>query len=251
MMAKNLSIVFALVLMAFNVPANAGAKYLKDGFSFSKEPKPSVLVVPKLFVGTLDGQNQEIENSEWLEKSHINLRQSLINNRVSERVQLIMQDWNGPASQTLSEKFWLNVDHIATDILFKVPLGTFPIADYTPKKLNDIKKGYYSYKLSSEMLTEIKKNQGDADFALLVKMHDAYTNTDAKFRRFLSGVGNVISDGVNTQALPPHNGKTILLDLSDGSIVWMYMDGAFGGDLRKEQYAPKRVKQMLTRFPAP
>ncbi|AOL95337.1 hypothetical protein [Porphyrobacter sp. LM 6] len=243
----------ALVAAVPVLPLAAGAKYTAQGFAFDAQEKPQVVVVrPSLFMGTLDSANRQIEDPEWLAQAHSNLQEALKRHPAAKTAQLRFDDWNDPQNKPLSEGFWKTTQFIQSDIVFKVPQGSFPIApgEDWQKRFKGLPKGPHAYALPMSAVEEIRQTYGAADFALLIKMHDAYTTDGAKLARLLGGMGNVMSDGVNTMAPPPHFGFSMLVDLRDGKVVWFFADGAFGGDLRKAASADKRVAQMLTKWPS-
>jgi hypothetical protein len=234
------------------LPLAAGAKYTAQGFAIETEQKPQVVVVrPNLFMGTLDSANRQIEDPEWLAQAHINLQAALMRHPATKTVQWRFSDWNDPSSKPLSDAVWQPVRNINGDLIFKVPQGSLPVkpGEDWPKRLKTLPKGYHEYALPQSAVDELRATDPEAQYALLITMHDAYTTDGAKLARLLGGMGNVIRDGVNTDPLPPHFGYAILVDLGDGQIVWFYNDGAFGGDLRKPATAGKRVGQMLTGWP--
>jgi hypothetical protein len=251
----------ALVVSTPVLPLEAGAKYTAQGFAFDPREQPRVVVVrPKMFMGTLDSANRQIEDPEWLAAAYMNLQVALRRHAAAKSVQWRFSDWNDQASRPLSDAFWQAFHSLHLDIAFKVPQGTFPRGSYPlspsqgselESRLKSLPKGYHEYYLPEEALEEARLADPEAQLALLVSMHDAYTTGGAKLGRLLDGMSNVVRDGVNTAPLPPHFGFTMLVDLGDGKVVWYYGDGAFGGDLRKEVTADKRVKQMLTGWPMP
>jgi hypothetical protein len=212
-----------------------------------------VVVRPMIFVGVLDSQNRQIEDPEWLAETHVNLQVALKRNPSAKAVQWRFADWNAPDSKPLSDTVWQPARFINGDLIFQVPQGTMPVkpGEDWQKRLKAIPKGYYEYALPAAAVEELRAADPEAQFALLINMHDAYTTDGAKFARLLQGMGNVATTGVNTMALPPHHGFAMLIDLANGRIVWFYNDGAFGGDLRKATSADKRVAQMLTGWPVP
>lgn len=236
------------------LPALAGAKYTAQGFAIDAQQPPRVVVVrPKIFVGVLDSQNREIEDPEWLAATHTNLQAALKRNPSAKAVQWRFDDWNAPTSKPLSEELWQAARYINGDLIFKAPQGTMPVApgEDWQKRLKAIPKGYYEYALPMGAVEELRATDPEAQFALLINMHDAYTTDGAKLARLLGGMGNVLTTGTNTMPLPPHHGFAMLIDLTSGRIVWFYNDGAFGGDLRKAASADKRVAQTLTGWPVP
>lgn len=244
----------ALVASVPVMPVLAGAKYTAQGFALAGEPRPEVVVVrPNIFMGTLDSAGRQIQDPEWLAQAHSNLQDALKRSPATKSVQWRFTDWNDSASKPLSEPVWAAVRNINRDLIFKVPQGSFPVApnEDWQKRFKTLQKGYHEYVLPQSAVEEIRAADPAAQFALLINMHDAYTTDGAKLARLLGGMGNVVSEGVNTMALPPHHGFAMLVDLREGKVVWFYNDGAFGGDLRKPATAGKRVGQMLTGWPMP
>lgn len=249
-----LGLLAALVAAAPLVPALAGAKYTAQGFAIDARQPPRVVVVrPKIFVGALDSQNREIEDPEWLAATHTNLQAALQRSPWAKGVQWHFDDWNAPTSAPLSDDLSKAARYINGDLIFKAPQGTMPVTpgEDWEKRLKAIPKGYYDYAFPMSAVEELRAADPAAQYALLINMHDAYTTDGAKLARLLQGMGNVATSGVNTMPLPPHHGFAMLIDLSNGRIVWFYNDGAFGGDLRKAGSADKRVAQMLTGWPQP
>ena len=247
-----LTLLCLLSLGLFTPPANAGARYARKDFTIASEVKPRVVVVrPNIFVGTLDSQGRQIADPEWQQLTHFNLQESLKKHAIAKSIDLRFADWNDTASQPLSEIVWGVAGNINSDLIFKLPQGTSPFDPATDwqTQLKSIPKGYYEYAFPANAIEEIRQKEGDAEYALLINMHDAFTTDGAKLARFLGGAANIMKDGVNAMPLPPHHGFSMLVDLRDGRVLWFYNDGAFGGDLRKSDSADKRVKQMLTKFP--
>jgi hypothetical protein len=233
-------------------PLAAGAKYTAQGFALTEEAQPEVVVVrPDMFIGSLDSSNRQIPDPEWLAQAHANLQDALKQHPAAKTVQWRFADWSDPASQTLSEGFWRAFLDLNLDIVFKVPQGSFPMPmdANLGRAIKKLPQGYHDYSLRPDALEEVRRVDQGARYALLIKMHDAYTTDGAKLTRLLDGMGNVIRDGTNIQAPPPHFGFSMLIDITDGKVVWFYNDGAFGGDLRKPATAGKRVGQMLTGWP--
>lgn len=242
----------ALAASAPLAPLEAGAKYTAQGFALTGEPRPEVTVVrPDMFMGSLDANNRQVPDPEWLAQAHVNLQEALQRHPAAKTVQWRYADWNDPASQPLSQGFWKTFLDLNLDIAFKVEQGTFPIPPDANigRATKNLPKGYYEYRLPPNALEEVRAASLGARYALQIKMYDAYTTTGAKLGRLLEGMGNVMADGVNTMPPPPHYGFAMLVDTQDGKVVWYYNDGAFGGDLRKPATAGKRVGQMLTGWP--
>lgn len=245
--------ILAFVTLIFSEPVHAGAKYLKEDFSFADEPQPTVLVVrPDIFVGSLDGSGRQVMVPDWLHATHINLQGALKRHPMAEHLQLKFADWNDPSSTPLSRELWAALGGLNSDMLTKAPQGTFPIEEGKDwqKVLKSVERKYHEYYLPEAMRDEVIASEGAADYALFIYMHDAYSTNGAMLGRLLGGMSNVIQDGVNTDPGPPHHGYSILADLRNGAVIWYYNDGRFGGDLRKGKSADKRVRQMLKKFPA-
>ena len=247
----------ALACVMVSAPAYAGAKYLLKNFAFEAEneagEKPQVLVVrPDMFVGSHDSAGQEVVVPEWLEASHTNLQAALLRHPSAKDVEYRFADWNEPSSKPLSIELWEELGALQSDLLVKTPQGTFPIppGEDWQQVIKSVDRGYHEYTLAQGWRDEVTAAEGEADYALFVHMRDAYSTSGEMLGRLLGGMANVVKDGVNTAQGPPHYGWAMLVDMRDGRVIWYYNDGRIGGDLRKDNRADKRVRQLLKRFPA-
>lgn len=96
--------------------------------------------------------------------------------------------------------------------------------------------------------TKLKAAYG-ADYAILTFVRDSYASSGRKAMAVL-GILATVATGVNVTASTGQRvGYTMLVDLSNGKVVWVNFMASGGGDLRNEQDAKKVVKQMLTGLP--
>ena len=91
-------------------------------------------------------------------------------------------------------------------------------------------------------LSQLKSLQG-ADYALFINTRDEFGSTGRKLLQIFGAMGGVgVPVGV-------HIGHAGLIDLKTGELVWLNADMQMGGDVRTEEGAEKRVKQLLEGFP--
>lgn len=82
-----------------------------------------------------------------------------------------------------------------------------------------------------------------ADYLLFVYTHDEYGSTGRKALQIAGLLAGVpVSSGV-------HIGYAGLIDLKTGQLVWLNADEQMGGDVRTEEGARKRARQLLKGFP--
>ena len=91
-------------------------------------------------------------------------------------------------------------------------------------------------------LSGLKSLEG-ADYALFINTHDAYGSTGRKVLQIVGMLGGVaVTSG-------EHIGYAGLIDLKTGELVWLNADRQMGGDVRTQDGAVKRVRQLLEGFP--
>lgn len=91
-------------------------------------------------------------------------------------------------------------------------------------------------------LARLKSLEG-ADYALFINTYDAYGSTGRKMLQIFGAMAGVsVTSGV-------HWGHAGLVDLRTGELVWLNADRQMGGDVRTEEGAVKRVRQLLEGFP--
>lgn len=229
------------VLLVLTTPGNA--QFLKRGFALPPDGKSSVMVVcPDLFVGTIDSRQEQVLNPDWTRGAYANLVAALRAGPIGSAVDLRVPACDAAQKTPLLEQVYREINLRNSDVLFKVPPGTFPLPDNDLRRLKGL-KGQYSYALNRDLLAQLRSTFGEADFGLFLTMHDAYTTAGAKAGKIagaLIGVPNT---------MPPHFANSMLVDLRNGDIVWTHMDGAVGGDVRTPDGARKRILQAARNFP--
>lgn len=235
--------VLAGLLLAIAPPAFA--QYLKQGFALPAERRASVMLVcPDLFVGSINSRQEQVLNPEWTRTAYANLAAALAAGPIGSAVDLRLPPCDAAEKTALLEKLRVEVNTRNSDVMFRVPPGTFPLAGNDLKALKGL-KGRYAYKIDRDLLAQVRSTYGEADYALFLTMHDAYTTSGAKAGKIAGlfvGIPN---------AMPPHYANSMLVDLKSGEIVWTHMDGAAGGDVRTPEGARKRIGQATKNFPLP
>lgn len=222
--------------------AGAGeAKWTKPGFVLPAGSRPSVLVpCPDLFVGTRNSRHEERARPDWIERARANLETALRAGPVGRAVELRFGACDEPSS--LLDEARSTVNFRASDFLFKVPSGTFPLPGNDLKRIKGL-KGRYDYGIGADLVARLRSVYGEADYGLFFTMHDGYATAGDK-------AGRIAGAFIGIPFLPPpHYANSMLVDLRSGAILWIHMDGAVGGDLRDPDEAPLRMEQATRGFP--
>jgi hypothetical protein len=239
----SLALLSALLLAVSPSGAFAAADDLrKPGVSLATDRRASVLVLyPELFVGRLDSDEQQMADPVWTESAHANLASALAAGPVGHAVDLRFMTQAAAESSPAVARGRAAFLTISSDIIFSVPQGTAGTAT--------ARRGHYDYTMGSEVVAQLKALHGEADYALFIQMHDGYATRGhfltSTTRAMLAPVGTPDS----VRHLPPHHGNAMLIDLRDGAVVWFHGDGAFGGDLRNQEGAARRLSQAMSNFP--
>jgi hypothetical protein len=230
-----------VALAALLLAGAAEAKWTKQGFSLPAGSRPSVLVpCPDLFVGTRNSRHEERARPDWIERARANLAAALRAGPVGRAVELRFGACDEPSA--LLDGARSTVNFRASDQLFKVPQGTFPLPDDDLRRLKGL-KGRYDYSIGADLAARLRSAYGEADYGLFFTMHDAYATLGEKAGRI---AGAFIGMPFR---LPPHSANSMLVDLRSGAVLWTHMDGAVGGDLRDPDEAALRMVQATRGFP--
>ena len=228
-------------LLASATPADA--QFVKQGFQFPKDHKASVLMVcADLFVGSLDSKQVQLLNPDWTRTAYTNLGDALRAGPIGKAVDLRVPACDPAVKTPLLEQVYKDINMRTSDMLFKVPPGTFPLPDNDLRRLKGL-KGHYSYQIDSALMAQIRSAFGEADYGVFFTMHDAYTTPGAKAGKIAG-----LFIGVPNQ-MPPHYANAMLVDLHSGEVVWLHMDGAVGGDPRTPEGAQRRIAEATVHFP--
>jgi hypothetical protein len=232
----------ALLLLLLPAIAFASANYLKPGFSLPADRRASPLVLyPDLFVGSLDSRGEQIANPDWTESAHANLRDTLSSGAIGRAVELRFMTRAEAEASPAVEQIWSAFRALTNDIILRVPQGT-PIGQAA-------RRGRYDYSIGPELAARIRAAHGEADFLLLILMHDGYATSGQVISSVASAMLSPPWSPGRIRRLPPHYGNAMLVDLRDGAVVWFHGDGAFGGDLRNREGAARRLEQAMSNFP--
>ncbi len=238
---SNRIVALAAALLATTVPAHAQSR---ESPAVSPARPSLVLVCPDLFVGTIDSRQEQAANPEWTRAAYANLIAALKDGPVGRSVDLRVPPCVPEETTPLRDRTRAEVNWLESDIIFKVPAGTFPLPDNDMRRIKGL-KGKYSYRLSAALLADLRAACGDADYALFLAMHDAYTTPGAKAGKIAAAFLGV----ANT--MPPHFANSLLIDFRTGDMVWWHGDGQIGGDVRTAAGAQKRIEEALHGFALP
>jgi hypothetical protein len=236
-------LIFATILLAATA-GPAAAKWTRPGFSLPGGARPPVLVpCPDLFVGTRNAKHEERPRADWTERARANLAAALRAGPVGRAVELRFGACDEPSA--LLDEARSTVNFRNSDLLLKVPPGTFPLPDSDPRRLKGLKglKGRYEYGIGADLAARLRAAYGEADYGLFFTMHDGYATAGDKAGRIAGAFIGV------PFFLPPHYANSMLVDLRSGAILWTHMDGAVGGDLREREGAARRMEQATRGFP--
>ncbi|HEU0098296.1 MAG TPA: hypothetical protein VFQ67_05915 [Allosphingosinicella sp.] len=234
----------AAAAAALLAAGTAEAKWTKPGFSLPAGPKRAVLVpCPDLFVGTRNSRGEERARADWTERARANLAAALRAGPVGRAVELRFGACDEPSA--LLDEARSTVNFRNSDLLFKVPPGTFPRPGDGAQALKGLKrlKGRYEYGIGADLVARLRSAYGDADYGLFLTMHDGYSTPGDKAGRIAGAFIGI------PFVLPPHYANSMLVDLRSGAILWTHMDGAVGGDLRDPDEAGRRMEQATRGFP--
>jgi hypothetical protein len=228
----------------------AAGNYLKPGFAFPTDRRARVLVLyPDLFVGALNADNEQVPNAEWTAAAQRNVRAALTNGSVGQVVDLRFMGEGEAAASGVLEDAREAFKWRGSDLVMQAPQGTFPLPEGQTKYRKD-KNARYAF--AADLAARIRREHGDADFALFLSMHDAYATAGQKLSSILGATATGMVAPRGTMVMrdqPPHHGNAMLVDLRDGAVIWFHGDGRLGGDPRDANGIVKRMQQAMDRFP--
>ncbi|MES2443613.1 MAG: hypothetical protein V4574_12350 [Pseudomonadota bacterium] len=229
------------------VAAPAQAQYLKPGFALPEGRKARVMLVcPDLTIGSMNARHEEAVNPDWTRTGYANLRAALAQGPVGKAVELGFADCDPAeaAPDWLAETRTM-VNLQMSDLMFRVPPGTFPLPNNDLRTLRGkkIKTDQFRYGIGPARAARLRAELGAADYAFFLLSHDSYS-TPGEMTGRIAGLFIGIANHP-----PPHYANSALVDLADGTIVWTHMDGGVEGDMRKPEGAALRAAQVTKRFP--
>lgn len=233
--------IFGVALLA--LPSPAAAQFLKPGFTLPADRKPVVVVAcPDMIVGSLNTRGEEEANAEWTRTAYARLSDALKAGPIGTLAALRFAPCDPIVKTPFGELLHNHINLRNSDVLFRVPPGTFPLPGNDLKLIKGL-KGNYAYHLDRTLIDQLRANLGEGDYVLFLTMRDSYSTPGLKAEKLL---GAMI--GIPNQ-MPPHYANTMLVDLHSAEIVWTHMDGAVGGDPRTSDGAARRIAQVTRHFP--
>jgi len=224
------------VAIAVVVPAAAQEKTgSKPGFTLKPGTARIVLMRPSIRVGAQSTGGMFEPNADWTTRSRDNVTHALkdLQTRLGNEVVVYDEGMGGDGALTTQygNLFGTLADSVIEYQFFK--------GNRLPTKKRQKKQFDWGIGPGIAQLESLK----GADYALFINTYDAYGSTGRKVLQavgFLAGVP--VTSGV-------HHGYAGLIDLRTGELVWLNADRQMGGDVRDEDGAVKRVRQLLEGFP--
>jgi hypothetical protein len=225
----------ACLLLAFAPVAHAQEKTgVKPGFVLKPGTVRIVLMRPTVRVGAQSTGGVFEPNADWTAGARdligkaLKANQNDLGNVVVDYDEGLSGD--GPVATQYSNLFGTVADSV-------IEYQFFPGNRLPTKKRKDT----FEWGVGTG-LTGLKSLEG-ADYALFINTYDAYGSAGRKMLQIFGAMAGVsVTSGV-------HWGHAGLVDLKTGELVWLNADRQMGGDVRTEEGAVKRVRQLLEGFP--
>lgn len=234
---------FLCLFGLFTQAAHAGVA-VKDGFAFPQGKEVKIVVFrPDVQVGTLRVGGLDEANADWTALARSNMQKAFESAAESREANLnFMGDPEGENAALLNDYrglFQVVSSEAMTHALFNDRLPTRKIPAVPPSK-----KDTWKFDWTMGPGTVRLREATGADYAMFVHTHDSYGDAGRKVAQLLMAglFGAYVPAGV-------HIGYAGLVDLSSGDLVWLNADIQMGGDLREQDGAEKRVKELLRGFP--
>ena len=228
--------IFAVLLVISPTTASAQEKTgIKAGFTLPPGSARIMLMRPDVTVGEQSTGGMFEPNADWTDQARELLGNELASLQDTLGNEVVNYDESMGGHDPLVDQYSKLFGAVAGSVL---EYQFFP-GNRLPTKKRDIEDFDWGM---GPGLSQIKSLDG-ADYLLFVYTHDEYGSAGRKALQIiglLAGVG--ISSGV-------HIGYAGLIDLKTGQLVWLNADAQMGGDVRTEEGAQKRVKQLLEGFP--
>lgn len=226
--------------MSCVLPASAQERTaIKQGFNLPAGSGKTILVFrPAVSVGAQSTGGMFEPNGDWTEAARKNIglalaaQQSALGNKV-----VAAPESFGDAALRVEE-----YSRLFAAVSQAVIRYQFFVGNRLPTKKRDNKAGVFDWSLGSGV--QDLPGAKDADYALFIYNRDAYGSTGRKLLQIAAALG----PGIAVKS-GEHAGYAGLVDLRTGDLVWLNADGAMGGDVRDQDGAQKRVRQLLEAFP--
>ena len=225
----------AAVGIAVSAPAMAQEKTgSKNDFELKPGTARILLLEPRVRVGEQSTGGLFEPNADWTSQAKENIERELarVQGTLGNEVVRIEID-NSPQVAGLKHYHTLFGAVASSVIEYQFFVGNrLP----TKKKEKD-----FIWTVGSE-IADLEAVQG-YDYILLLSTKDAYGSTGRKILQVVGLLGGI---GVTSGE---HIGYAGLIDIHTGDLVWLNADLQMGGDVRTEEGAEKRVRQLLEGFP--
>lgn len=206
----------------------------KEGFELQPGTARILLLEPSVRVGEQSTGGLFEPNADWTSQAKENIERELarVQGTLGNEVVRIEVD-SSPQAQGLKQYHALFGAVASSVIEYQFFVGNrLP----TKKKEKD-----FVWTVGPE-IAELAAVKG-FDYILLLSTKDAYGSTGRKILQVVGLLGGI---GVTSGE---HIGYAGLIDIRTGDLVWLNADLQMGGDVRTEEGAEKRVRQLLEGFP--
>jgi len=216
-------------------PATAQEKTgVKEGFVLKPGTARIVLMRPSIKVGAQSTGGMYEPNADWTAQARDNLEKALVAAQGELGNEVVRQE-EGQGDPALLAQYRNLFSTVASSVIEY----QFFRGNRLPTKVG--KKSTFDWGLGRQ-LGQLP-GLSNADYALFITTEDHYGSTGRKLLQVAAALGGVaVTSGV-------HTGFAGLVDLKTGELVWLNADYQMGGDVRTEEGAAKRVKQLLEGFP--
>lgn len=228
---------FALfILISCSMPATAQEKTgVKQGFELKPGAARILLIEPSVRVGAQSTGGMFEPNADWTLQAKQNIERELaaIQGRLGNVVNRLELDATDQSADL--RRYHALFGAVADSV---IEYQFFP-GNRLPTKKKD--KHVFEWSVGPG-LGALRALAG-YDYVLMIRTKDAFGSTGRKLLQFAAAFGGI---GVKSGE---HVGMAGLIDVRTGDLVWLNADLQMGGDVRTEEGANKRVKQLLEGFP--
>lgn len=210
----------------------------RQGFVLpAKSGKKILLMRPTMRVGEQSTGGMFEPNADWTDQARANMGVALdeLQRSLGNEV-IVAPPVYGEDARVLNEHMALFAAVSQAVIQYQ-----FFVGNRLPSKKRDNKAEVFDWSLGKGVAS-LPGAEG-ADYALFIYNRDVYGSTG---RKMLQLVGALAGVGVSSGE---HVGYAGLVDLKTGDLLWLNADAQMGGDVREQDGAEKRIRQLLEDFP--
>ncbi len=240
MRAVILSVLGVLVILSLTSAKVYGQERsaTRQGFFLpAKSGKKILLMRPTMRVGEQSTGGMFEPNADWTDQARANMGVALdgLQRSLGNEV-IVAPPVYGEDARVLNEHMALFAAVSQAVIQYQ-----FFVGNRLPTKKRDNKAEVFDWSLGKGVAS-LPGAEG-ADYALFIYNRDVYGSTG---RKMLQLVGALAGVGVSSGE---HVGYAGLVDLKTGDLLWLNADAQMGGDVREQDGAEKRIRQLLEDFP--